>query len=167
MNKVGNKKVSFCRVLYDMLKLIGGRFWILVLGLFLVLLFLTLRYQIDFCSECFIKTIIEIIPELLGFLIAGLAIVMGFNDGTLKRLSITADDGMIPIRVVVASFSVCFIILLLTLVLSVFYVNIDFCCLGCRRLLGFLVIWLAITSALSLFHVIFHLFAISTHLIIK
>lgn len=167
MNSGGNTKVYFCKVLADMLELVGVCFWAIVFGLFLLLLFLTLYYDIEFSSNSFSKTIIEIIPELMGFLIAGLAIIMGFNDGTLKRLSQKANDGKIPIRVIVASISTCLLFLLLTLVLSIFYVNIDISCIGCNRLFGFFVVWLAIVSALSLFHVVFHLFAISTHLIIR
>ena len=167
MDKACNKKVGFFQVTVDMLRLVGIQFWIIAFGSFLGILFIVLYFKITVNPCKLPRDLISVIPELMGFLIAGLAIVMGFNEQTLKRLSKTADDGKIPIRVIVANFTFCFMILLFTLLGAIVYSNIQFCCTGSRRLYGVFLLWGAILSALSLFNIMFHLFATSTHLINK
>lgn len=153
------------KVLYDMLKLVGFGFWIIVFVSFLVVFLFVQQSGAVICPNKLPQTLIDIIPEMMGFLIAGLAIIMGFNEGTLKRLSATADDGKIPILVIIASFSVCLLILLAALIVSIIYVNYTFTCVNCCRLLGAFVLFSAVISIESVIHVIFHLFATGTYLI--
>ena len=136
MDNGRSRKVSFLTVLRDMLESIGYCFWVIAFVSFLVVVYLVLQFGIVIEPDKLPKTLIEIIPELMGFLIAGLAIIMGFNEGTLKRLSIPADDDKIPLKVIIASFSVCLLILLATLIVSTIYVNNTFTCEGCRGLFG-------------------------------
>lgn len=164
MKREGVIKVGLFIVLRDMLKLVEKWFWGISLGLFLAILFFVQYFEVDIDKDKFPHDLINTIPELLGFLMAGLAIVMGLSDSTQRRLSLRADDDYKPIMVISASFSVSFIILLLTLILSYIYNNVEFCNNGCSRLWGALVLSGTALSALSLFHIIFHLFATSTFL---
>lgn len=158
-----NKKVYFIEVLGDLISLVGKWFWIISFALFLITLGVerTCGNQINY--GCLTQQIVNSIPTLMGFLITGLAIIMGLNEGTLKRLSEPANDGKIPLRVIVACFVVCFGFLLLSLLLSLLYNNIDCKC----ECIGFLALFCTFESILSLFHVIFHIFSTSTHLVIK
>ncbi len=165
MNREGSQKVCFIKVLHDMLKLVGFGFWIIVFVSFLVVFLIVQQSGVVICPNKLPQTLIDTIPEMIGFLIAGLAIIMGFNEGTLKRLSVKADDGKIPIMVIIASFSVCILILLTTLIVSTIYVNYGFTCVNCCRLLGAFVLFSAVISIESVIHVIFHLFATGTYLI--
>lgn len=160
-----SRKVYFITVLCDMFKLFGIWFWILAFFSFLAVIFVVQRFDIIIDPEKLPKILLNIIPQIMGFLIAGLAIIMGFNDVTLKRLSARADDGKVPVLVIIASFSVCLLVLLMTLTISTIYVNITFNCEGCYRLLGAFVIFGAVISVESVIHVIFHLFATGTYLI--
>ena len=164
MNSESSQKVCFIIVLHDMLKLVGGWFWIIVVVSFLLVFLIVQQASIVLNPEKLPQTLIGIIPETMGFLIAGLAIIRGFNEGTLERLSKPADDNEKPIMVIIASFSVCLLILLATLIVSTMYVNISFSCVGCCRLMGAFVLWGAVISIESIIHVIFHLFATGTYL---
>lgn len=164
MNSEGSHKVGFITVLHDMVKYVGHGFWIIVFLSFLVVLIIVQQSGIVFDPEKFPQTLIDIIPETMGFLIAGLAIIMGFNERTLEKLSKPADDYEKPIMVIIASFSVCLLILMATLIISTLYVNISFSCVGCCRLMGVFVLWGAVISIESIIHVIFHLFATGTYL---
>ncbi len=164
MNREGSHKIGFITVLHDMVKLVGGWFWIIIFVSFLLVLVIVQQAGIVFDPDSLPKTLIGIIPETMGFLIAGLAIIMGFNEGTLERLSKPADDSEKPIMVIIASFSVCLLILLATLIVSTMYVIITFSCIGCRRLMGAIVLWGSVISIESIIHVIFHLFTTGTYL---
>ena len=160
-----NRKVSFIQILRDMFKLVGFRFWIIVFVSFLVVFLIVQQSGVVICPNKLPQTLIDTIPEMMGFLIAGLAIIMGFNEGTLKRLSVKADDGKIPFMVIIASFSVCLLFLLISLFFSILYVNIDFACKGYQKLLSAFVLCGAIIAMESVIHVIFYLFATGTYLI--
>ena len=165
MGDGGNRKVSFLKVFCDMFRLIGCWFWAIAFVSFLAVIFVVQKYSIVIVPDKLPKTLIDIIPEIMGFLIAGLAIIMGFNEGALKRLSKPANDGEIPLLVIVASFSVCLLILLTSLILSIAFVNTNFVCEGCHKLLNAFVLYGAIISIESVIHVIFHLFATGTFLV--
>ncbi len=147
-----------------MFELVEKWFWGISFGLFLAIIFFVQYFGIDINKDEFPHDLINTIPELLGFLMAGLAIIMGLSDSTQRRLSLRANDDYKPIMVISASFSISFISLLLTLILSYIYNNVEFCSNGCERLWGAFVLCGVAISALSLFHVIFHLFATSTFL---
>ena len=164
---MGNRKVGFIQVMHDMLEDVGYWFLLIVIVSFPVVLFLVLYYDIAIDPEKLPETLENIVPEIMGFLIAGLAIIMGFNEGTLKRLSKKANDEEVPIKVIIASFSVCLLILLATLIVSTMYANITFTCTGCSKLLSVFVLYGAVISVESIIHVIFHLYATGTFLVIK
>lgn len=161
----GSRKVSFIKVFSDMLKFVGNKFWGFAFVTFLVTMVVSQRFDIILDPVKLPKTLVDIIPETMGFLIAGLAIIMGFNEGTLKRLSKKANDRQIPLKVIIASFSVCLLILLTTLTVSILYVNVNCTCVGCRQLFSAFVLFSAVMSIGSVVHVIFHLFATGTYLI--
>ena len=165
MSRESVRKVNFMNVFLDMFKWAGCWFWAIVFVSSLAVLFVVHIFGNVIDSQKLPTTLITTIPEIMGFLIAGLAIIMGFNEGTLKRLSIPSNDGEIPIKVIIASFSICLLILLTTLVVSITYVNITFACIGCKRLLGAFVLCGAVISVESIIHVIFHLFATGTYLV--
>lgn len=156
-----NKKVYLSTVIKDILSLVGKGFWILSFIVFLVTLVMTYGDHIMF--DCLTQQIVNVMPTLMGFLITGLAIIMGLNGELLKRLSETADDGEIPLMVIVACFVVCFGFLLLSFSLSLFYIFIDFKC----KCIGFLTLYCVLESILSLYHVILHLFSTCTHLLMR
>lgn len=164
MKREGVIKVGLFTVLRDMFRLVEKWFWGISFVLFLTILFFVQYFKIDIDNNKFPSDLINTIPELLGFLMAGLTIVMGLSDSTQRRLSLRANDGHKPIKVITASISLSFIILLLTLILSYIYNNVEFCNNGCKRMWGAFVLCGVAISALSLFHVIFHLFATSTFL---
>lgn len=148
-----------------MLKLVGNWFWGIAFVLFLAVIVIAQQFGIILNPEKLPSTLVNIIPEIMGFLIAGLAIIMGFDEGTLKRLSISANDGETPLMVIIASFSVCLLILLTTLTVSILYVNVDCTCEGCKQLFSAFVLFGAVVSIESVVHVVFHLFATGTYLI--
>lgn len=161
----GSRKVCFVIVFCDMLKLVGNWFWGIAFVLFLATIVIAQQFGLILNPEKLPKTLVDIIPEIMGFLIAGLAIIMGFNEGTLKRLSKPANDNKIPLKVIIASFSVCLLILLTTLTVSILYVNVYCTREGCRQLISAFVLFGAVISIESVVHVIFHLFATGTYLI--
>ena len=164
---MGNRKVGFITVFYDMIRLVGRWYWLFWIVFILSALFIVLYFDVILDKEELPKNLINVIPELMGFLIAGFAIIMGFNEGTLKRLSEKADDGKIPIRVICASFSACTIMLLATLTLCIIY---DCSVVNCKCyniVFSWLIIGGLLVSIESVFHVVFHLFATSTHLVIR
>lgn len=164
---MGNRKVGIITVFSDMIGLVGRWYWGFWMVFILSALFIVLYFDVILDKEELPKILLNVIPELMGFLIAGLAIIMGLNEGTLKQLSEKADDRKIPIRVICASFSVCIIMLLLTLTLCVIY---DCSVVNCKcynKVLSWLIIGGLMVSIESVFHVVFHLFATSTHLVIK
>lgn len=165
MDNGRNRKVCFFVVFRDMFSLIGCWFWAIALISLLAVIFVVLKFGIVIEPDKLPKTLTDIIPELMGFLIAGLAIIMGFNEGTLKRLSKPANDGEIPLLVIVASFSVCILILLTSLILSIAFVNINFACEGCCKLLSAFVLYGATISIESVIHVVFHLFSMGSFLV--
>lgn len=164
---MSNQKVSFITVLSDMVQLVGMWYWFFWIVFIFSALFIVLYFDVILDKEKLPDDLMNVIPELMGFLIAGYAIIMGFNEGTLKRLSEKADDGKIPIRVICASFSICTIMLLVTLTLCIIY---DCSVVNCKcynMVLSWLIIGGLMVSIESVFHVVFHLFSTSTHLVIK
>lgn len=162
---MSNQKVGFETVFSNMIGLVGRWYWYLWIVFILSALFIVLCFDVILDKEELPKILLNVIPELIGFLIASFAIIMGFNEGTLKRLSEKADDGKIPIRVICASLSVCTIMLLVTLTLCIIY---NCSVVNCySKMLSWLIIGGLLVSIESIFHVVFHLFSISTHLVIK
>ena len=164
-NKGISRKVDFIFVLGDMLKTVGVWFWAVAFVTCLVVISVFLICNIVLDPNKLPKDLVTIIPVIMGFLISGLAIIMGFNKETLRRLSIPADDNEIPLKVVVASFSVSLLILLVTLGVSLMYIDLDLVCVGCRRLWSALVLSGAVISMESMVHIIIHLFATGTFLV--
>ena len=149
-----------------MIKLVGRWYWLFWLVFIIAALFIVLYFDV-ILDEKLPKNLINVIPELMGFLIAGYAIIMGFNEGTLQRLSEKANDGKIPIKVICASFSICIIMLLTTLSLCIIYDSSVVNCNCFKIVLSWLIIGGFLVSIESVFHVAFHLFATSTHLVIS
>ena len=160
-----NRKVNFRFVLWDMLKTVGKCFCAITSISFISIIFIFLKCDIVIDSGKLPHTFVTIVPEFIGFLIAGLAIIMGFNKESLQRLSTPADDNKTPLKAVVASFSISLLILLATFVISLLYISIDFACKGYCRLWSALVLSGVVISMESLIHVIFHLFATGSFLV--
>lgn len=161
-----NRKVGFITVLSDMVKLVGRWYWFFWLVFIIAALFIVLYFDV-ILDEKLPKNLINVIPELMGFLIAGYAIIMGLNEGTLQRLSEKANDGEIPIIVICASFSICIITLLATLTMCMIYDSSFVNCKCYNMVLSWLIIGGILVSIESIIHVVFHLFSTSTHLIRK
>ena len=150
-----------------MIGLVGRWYWVFCMVFILSALLIVLYFDVILDKGELPKILLNVIPELMGFLIAGLAIIMGVNEGTLKRLSEKADDGIIPIRVICASFSICTIMLLATLTLCIIYNCSVVNCKCYNKVFSWLIIGGLLVSIESVFHVIFHLFATSTHIVIS
>lgn len=165
MGKDMNRKVNFIFVLWDMLKTVGKCFYAITFISFISIIFIFLKCDIVIDSGKLPHTFVTIVPEIIGFLIAGLAIIMGFNKESLQRLSTPTDDNEIPLKAIVASFSISLLILLATFVVSLLYINIDFACKGCCSLWSALVVSGVVISVESIIHVIFHLFATGSFLV--
>ena len=165
-SKTNSHKKKLFKVLSDVLRLVGCGFWITIIVLFIVIGIAEFTgINIDHCKLS--DKLIAVIPDIIGFQIASLALIMGLNEKALSRLSEPADDGRIPLRVIFASISVSIMILLITLILSIVFKTWTIDCEGCSRLLGTFVLFGAVASAVSLFHIIFHLFSTGTYLIDK
>lgn len=162
-----NIKVGIFRVLRDLCKSLGYKIGIITIILFCISVMYGLLFGDSTKWEELSCKMIDSIPTLLGFLVAGQAIIMGLSDSSLKRLSETADDNEIPLKVIVASFTFSTIVLLFSLLISLFFDCILIQCPGCSNLIGSFVLFGLLESALSIFHVVFHLFSTSTHLIIR
>ena len=158
-----NKKVGLCKIVWDLVSLVGSGYWILSLIIFISSLLSYTLFIKCICMESFANNLINCIPTIIGFLIAAMAIIMGLNEKAIDRLSKQADDNEIPLMVVVASITICIIHLLFLLLLSFFTNNSDDESL--KRVLGFFVLYLTFESIKSIIHVVLHLFATTTHLI--
>lgn len=164
---MGNQKVGFLTVLSDMVEMVGKMYWFFCILFIFSALLIVQGFDVILKKEELPNTLLTVIPELMGFLIAGFAIIMGLNEGTLQRLSEKADDRKIPIRVICASFSVCLIMLLTTLTLCIIYDSSVVNCKCYNKVFSWLIIGGFLVSIESIIHVVFHLFATSTHLVIR
>lgn len=162
-----NIKVGPFRIIVDLIKLTDGWFHLLSFATFIVSIFICLKNGDKIQYDIIACLILDSVPTILGFVVTGLTIIMGLNTKYLSRLSETANDGEIPIRAIVASFVSCFVFLIITYLLSIFFKGIMIDCIGYRQLLGSLLIFCILESALLLINVIFHLFATNTHLVEK
>lgn len=158
-----NKKENACHVIRDMLSLCGLWYWIITITIILIALFIQLKYGMLIKPVCLCKHLIEIIPNLLGFMMTGFTILYGVQGIVLKRIEQKADDGNNPFHVISASFSLSILSLFITLVLSVIFklvLNSNPCC---ESLCLFVTIVLSIMSVTSTINTIFHLFSMRTH----
>lgn len=162
-----NIKVGPFRIIIDLIKLTDGWFHLLSFATFLVSIFICLKYGDRIQYDIIACLILDSIPTMLGFVVTCLTIIMGLNTKYLSRLSEIANDGEIPIMVIVASFVSCFVFLIITYLLSIFFKGIMIDCIGYKQLLDSLLFYCVLESALLLINVIFHLFATSTDLVEK
>ena len=161
---MSNIKVSLRKVLWDMLSENGTCFWIITIVFSIIAIFLQLYYE-PFIKPCvFYAEMVNVIPNILGFTITGLAILYGLEGIPLQRTTETASDGNNPFHVISASFSLTCISLLATFILSLLLKHIPFQnhCLAC--LFFNITLFLAIVSVLSLFNTIIHLFSMRTQI---
>ncbi len=162
---VSNKKVGPITIIIDLFRFADGWFYFVSFIAFLISIIIGLKFGYKIRYNIIACSLLDSIPTILGFVMTGLTIIMGLNSKYIKRLSERANDGKTPIRVIIASFVSCFVFLIITYLLSLFLKGIVLECNGCQNLLGSLLLFCTIESALLLIHVVFHLFATSTHLV--
>ena len=159
-----NRKANGCRVLIDMFGLCGFKYWLITVTVILIALFTQLKTEMQIEPACLYKHIIDIVPNLLGFMMTGLTIIYGVQGIVHKRLEMKADDGQIPFHVISASFSLSIFSLFITLVLSVVFdvfIRHNSCC---ESLCLFVTIVFFIISVTSTINTIFHLFSMRTQI---
>lgn len=161
-----NRKKCFIRVLYDVLRLNGIGFWSIIFIVTVIVLFLYLQYGYIINTGAFYKKVIDIVPDILGFVMSGYAILYGVQGIILKRLNEMADDGMHPFHVISASFALTCLSLLVTLIMSLLPSFVTFSNLhcDCGSLYFFITLFSAIVSTISLFNTILHLFSMRTQI---
>ena len=161
-----NRKKCFLRVLYDVLRLNGIGFWGIVLVVTVIVLFLYLQYGYIINTASFYEKVTDVVPDLLGFVMSGYAILYGVQGIILKRLNEKADDGMHPFHVISASFALTCLSLLVTLIMSLLPSFVSFSNLhcDCGSLYFFITLFSAIVSTFSLFNTILHLFSMRTQI---
>lgn len=161
-----NRKKCLIKVLWDVLRLNGIGFWAIVFAVALIALFLYLQYGYIINTEVFYKKVTDIVPDILGFVMSGYAILYGVQGIILKRLNEMADDGMHPFHVISASFALTCLSLLVTLIMSLLpsFVIVPILHCGCGKLYFCIAVFFAIVSVISLFNTILHLFSMRTQI---
>lgn len=154
------RKVPFKKVLYDVIMNVG-RSTLLGIYCLISIIIAMILFFCDFEHICQIqeiqKTLLDVFPEILGFTIAGYAIILGVQIPQLiARLNITADDGKKPFIAICATFSVNLLFQILTISMALAYT------LLCNQFLYYTMLASAITSLLLLVSLVFHLFTVCT-----
>lgn len=146
-----------------MFSLVGCKFWGVSVIVFIFTLIEYYNYEVLININVISHSLIDCIPTLMGFIIAGMAIIMGSSEKILNRLSEEANDGEIPLRVIIANFSIC--LLFLTILFLLVLINIGIQMIDCsHKIVGFLIVFFTLEFVLSIINVILHLFSTSTHL---
>ena len=161
---MSNIKVGLGKVLWDMLTENGKCFWIITFVFSVIAIFLQLYYGPFIKPHDFYAEMVNVIPDILGFSIAGMAILYGLGGLSLQRTTETASDGNNPFHVISASFSLACFSLLVTFILSLLlkHILIQNPCIV--NLWFYITTISAIVSMLSLFNIIFHLFSMRTQI---
>lgn len=154
------RKVSFKQVLFDVILNVGRSSLVGIYCLFSIIITMILFFC-DYEQICQVynisKTILTVFPEILGFSIAGYAIILGLQIPQLiSRLNNTANDGKKPFVAICATFSSNLLFQILTMSAALAYQ------LLCNKFLYYSMLALAITSFLLLVSLVFHLFSICT-----
>lgn len=159
---MGNEKVYFWNVFGDMLHECGKWFWIIVALIVLLSLCILLSVNSIMMPTKMYSDIVNIFPNLLGFVITGFTILYGLQGVILERLTHKANDGETPFHVISAYFSLTCVSMLLTLILAILFKNITINNPCCEKLCFFITLCLMEISFLSTINIIFHLFALRT-----
>ena len=148
---------GFCVVLKDLCRSLGSSEKIIII---LTMLICVILYWSDpFCLKSnktdFLNMFLDVIPTILGFTIASLALIYSFPEKVSGRLSkVPCNQKRSPFDELVAIMSVLAIIAVAAILFNLFAGFFDF--------LFYIAFSLSLCSLFLCLHIIFHLFTIRT-----